>query len=70
MNKQEALERLNETDQAFLRSVAGIFGRPSAIAIRFRDGSRYDDGRFMSAQDYPDYRSRVEKSGAVRPLRG
>lgn len=60
MNRQDAFERLREPDRAFLRSVADTFGKPVAIAIRFRDGSRYDGGAFRNAQDYDDFEQRAD----------
>lgn len=61
MDRQQAFSELQGSDPgtaAFLQDVAAVFGKPSAIAIRFRDGERYDGGRWMSAQDYPDFKAR------------
>lgn len=57
MTRTEAFEALPDEHQAFLRDVADAFGKPVAIAIRFRGGERYDGGRFLAAQDYPDFKS-------------
>jgi hypothetical protein len=41
----------------FVTAISQAFGKPDAITIRFRDGERYQSGRFMAAQNYPDFRS-------------
>lgn len=61
MDRQQAFSRMKDSDQgttAFLQDVAAVFGKPSAIAIRFRDGERYDGGTWMAAQDYADFKAR------------
>ena len=61
MDRQQAFNKLNGSDEgtaAFLQVVASVFGKPRAIAIRFRDGSRYDGGKFVAAQDFPDFNAR------------
>jgi hypothetical protein len=64
MNKAEAFSRLQADDPAaagFLQDIAAVFGKPCAVAIRFKDGERYDGGRFMAACDYSDFLARLPK---------
>jgi hypothetical protein len=72
MNKAEAFSRLQADDTetaGFLQGIAAVFGKPCAVAIRFKDGERYDGGRFMAAQDYPDFLARLPKPLYLRQRR-
>jgi hypothetical protein len=65
MNRAAAYSRLLREDPdtaAFLREAAEMFGKPAAIAIRFRDGERYIGGKFYDAQDCADFEMRLEAS--------
>jgi hypothetical protein len=73
MEKSSAFEKLKTDDPAtagFLQDIAAVFGKPCAVAIRFKDGERYDGGRFMAAQDYPDFLARLPKPLYLRQRKG
>jgi hypothetical protein len=64
MDKYEAFNKLKTDDPTavtFLQDIAAVFGKPCAVAIRFKDGERYDGGRFLAAQDYSDFLARLPK---------
>lgn len=59
--RRHAFARLQTDDPAqaaFLQAVASEFGKPSVIAITFADGTGYRSGRFVAAQDCPDFEQR------------
>lgn len=59
--RRHAFARLQADDPAhaaFLKAMASEFGKPSAIAITFADGTGYRSGRFVAAQDCPDFEQR------------
>lgn len=62
--KRTAFDRLKiESPDAadFISQIANAFGRPIAIIIKFRDGDLFRSGRFLAAQDYPDFKKRFEQ---------
>jgi hypothetical protein len=72
MDKSEAFNKLKTDDPStatFLQDIAAVFGKPCAVAIRFKDGERYDGGRFMAACDYSDFLARLPKPLYLRQRR-
>ena len=54
----EALQAAAPQQAEWLKAVAAEFGKPSASAITFADGTGYRSGRFVAAQDCPDFAQR------------